>query len=845
MPFGTPRSWSKSRIEGLRKPPRAAEETDNKASPPVSEQSELERAMRGIADLEHVEPQGRDYSGVVEDPETPESADKLLEALRRGDGERSSEETPREIRARLKAAIEKFGSKKQVDPKSELELKDTQAFTDIELTSTEAYRRREERAAQFAEKYNITDVRNQLLSAEREYTDAIRDLKVKRIKLPFKHISDDVQERYDEAVLAWRASIARAVDLAPQKEKYQATVISFRDTVMRAEEARQRAVLEASTIKDQELFGKIVSSGKTGLRTVAAAYLGGTKKIAERIADTHVKVREHLKGEGRSKEELVDRYTRATRIVSSAVLGTFLFGGVGTAGVATSVLLRAVRGTLGVTVGSAVGVLAGKGYRKTAGTMLREDLRDVKRNQVLDEKGLDHERLLWRLGRGSALERQTRTAEILGALIGGASTSMAIHEISSLQSVQNAHETLDQGSHTVESTKAPTLPQSHPVHTQGTIGPQEVPVKGALQIDHGPLIVGRGEGADKLISDLQERLRAEYPNVKTAPENVRALLRFDAHTTAEHLGLGHESGGVMLHPGDSLSVDDHGRLVFHDNIHDRNRIIINEKHELHPLKGPVVKPHGGKAHKAQATHEKATVRTHRSSFDSDADRRAVAEANKEELAREQQGTFQTPILTETPQTIHIAEPAPVETVPHTGSARLGDLATSETVPVAAPPPEVLHVDDTPVQSAPEIQPVPVSQPSVEAPTTDPTNTTSSARLGDLAREQVPMASEQLNPFGLNIDARVPHVYLTEAKGVTVYGGSPEAGRLIATEYAKSHPGVDVTFEVKGVDGLGNQVTYAGDVSTDASGKVFVNIPDPKTEAVLPPPDPNTFIDVKP
>lgn len=746
------------------------------------------------------------------------------------------EETPLETRSRLESLVKKLGIQKPSAPTGELELTSDQAFTDIAIASTEAYERREARAQKFAEKFGIADVRNELLSAEREYTDAIRDLKAKTVKLPFSRVPDEVREKYDAASLAWRKALLTAVDLAPKKEKQQATIISFRDTVMRAEEARQRGVLEAATMKDQKLLGKVLNWGQVGLSRAVTGYLEGTKKVGQLAARGHTKGREYLGADGISEAHLIERYTRATRIVSGALLGTLVMGSVGTAGVATTVLFKSVRGTLGLALGGVTGVYTGKGYRKTVGTILREGARDAKRDQRIDENDLDHERRAWRFGRGSALEKQARMAEVFGAFLGGASASLlsnvTLQEMSSVSSVQEAHETL---THTSQPTEAPA---PHQVHTPAVSDVPPQPVVPAHEIPHAdttPLVVGRGEGADKLISDLQDRLRAQYPDSTKAPENVQALLRFDPHTTAKQLGLNYDAGGVMLHPGDSLTVDDHGRLVFHDNVHDRNRILINEKHELHPLQGHVVKAHTPDTHTREP---RPRVRLHRDHFNAAADRDAVAQANKDELAREQRGEFRIPTSTEPVVQSHTIDQA---SLPEAGvrSARLGDLSAPETLPATPAP-------DSPSAASPSETPPPlIPKGAVEGNVDTSGNTTSSARLGDLAREYTPVSTESVNPFGLRIDAKVPHVYLTETQGVTVYGGSPEAGRLIAEEYAKAHPGVEVMFQVKGIDGLGNQVTYAGEVSTDASGKVFLDIPDPRTEEVHALPDPNTFIDVKP
>jgi hypothetical protein len=631
MAFGKAPSWFKKKGPETSESFSVEDERDNEAAAfrpedKLGKGKKLDEGTRSPRDYSHEE-----WASIVGPAlrETFEGVDDHHDA-----GSADADETPRETRSRLESLIGKLGLHKNESDDEVLELSEKQAFKDIDIVSTKAYERREERAQKFAEKYGIADVRQELLVAEREYTDAVRELKAKMIKLPFSRIPDEIRDKYDDAALRWRESLFAAVDLAPQKEKQQATIISFRDTVMRAEEARQRGVLEASTIRDQKLFGKVLTWGQSGLGSVVKGYLKGTHFLGNLAARGHARSREYLGKEGVDVEQLVERYTRATRIVSGAVLGTLVMGNVGAAGVATSVLFKAARGTLGLAVGSVTGVYTGKGYRMTAGKLLRENNRDAKRDQRIDENDLDFERQAWRFGRGSALEKQTRVAEMLGAFLGGASTSLmsnaALHEMASASSVQNAHEALAAPSESPQNEHMahPPVPEK---------ASQVAPLAETPHADTTPLIVNRGEGADKLISDLQDKLRAQYPNSELAPENVKALLRFNPHTTAEQLGLGTESGGVMLHPGDSLGVDDHGRLIFHDNIHDRDRIIINEKHELHPLRGHVAKADSIKQH---TTHEHSkAVRHHKVPFDAKADRLAVAEANKEELSREQHGRF--------------------------------------------------------------------------------------------------------------------------------------------------------------------------------------------------------------
>jgi|CXWL01.1.fsa_nt_gi hypothetical protein len=351
----------------------------------------------------------------------------------------------------------------------------------VDVTARE---RREERAEKFAEKFGITAERNTMLSAEEEYKQAIKDLKSKSIRLPFRKIPEDIQKKYNDSRVVWRDAINHSVEnQGTQREKLESKIIGFRDIVMRAEEARIQATLEASSERDQKTFVKVLNWVSRGPQALLKGLGAVSEKLGKGGASLHEKTFSLLGKESADREVLAQRYARASRIVGSAALATALFGGFGGAGVGLSVLLRVARGTLGTTLGALTGYAAGKFYKegiktewikiKGAGEKRHATVRKNKRNlskyddlskdSVLEDIDFDYRR-----GNTEARAKQQKVVEIIGAILGGAGVSglsgEAIQHFSASSAVQNAQETLDKVSADkqppaaakVESAPAPT-----------------------------------------------------------------------------------------------------------------------------------------------------------------------------------------------------------------------------------------------------------------------------------------------------------------------------------------------------------------------------------------------------
>lgn len=581
---------------------------------------------------------------------------------------------------------------------------------------------------------------------------------------------------------------------------------------------------------------------------------------------------------GRKNSELEERFgkngARAVRALTTTVLlAPIAFSGAGAlafAGWGSFRIAKALAGGAGATaIGTWFERTRGKKDQEAALFQLQSAGRDSHSLDLGVLKGIDTTReSLQRSASEKTLQRNKAIVQVLSAYGIGAGTAELVSNWESLSHIVattslngetgNAHEAstlsgkidyikagapehLEPSPETASAEQAPPISKPEVQDLGGinkptvSVGPSPAPID--LTNANHPTIehleertsihieVSRGEGADKLLSDLQEQLRSQYGDVKTAPENVQALLNHGPHRTAELLGLGHESGGVMLHPGDTLGVDDQGRLVFHDNIHDRDRIIIDEKHELHPLKGHAIKAHVTETHKAHATHEhvqhpvqhpRSTIETSAGKADAD----AVARANRVELLREQKGQFQPASFT---HNTSVEGEAPKGTT-------LGDLQPSTETPSVR--------DAAFIPATPEAG----NGAPLEVPNTGTKKVT---LLGDFSKE-IPLAEPTVitNHFGLAIDTKIPHVYVTENNHIDVYGGSGNAPRLIAEQYAKAHPGVEVRFQASAPDAFGNPILYTGEITANEAGELFVHIPNSETEELLTPPDPETFTEIK-
>lgn len=765
-----------------------------------------------------------------------------------------------------------------------------------QIAETEAYAAREDRAQKFAEKYNISETRDAMLAAEGEYASAIKDLKSKAIAFPWKEVPQEVQEKYDNAILAWRGAITEAVKDQPKREQQRATIISFRDTILREEEARQRATLEASTIKDQKLFAKALSWSGSALalaaKGIVKTYLGTTKVAGRAFAAGHAEIREQLHGEGVSEQVLIERYTKASRVLSMAALGTVMFGGVASAGVGFSFLYRATRGTLGLWaaslgLGSAAGAASGELYSKTRGEKLRENKRSSKRNQTSDAGELAQERKDNRLGKNERIKKEKQWAEMAAAFLAGGSTSvlagMTLLELTP-ESLGLPHHTPGASSHGVGSAEKSSLPSQH------------LPVQKETFNGLDKTVDFNGEGADRLVHDLRAELD-KYPDLKSRyPDFYKTILTGRSHDIAFALGLSDQTGHSFIGQNSHIKVTPQGELTFYDGVHDKPHTLFSEKDGLHPFKPAHVHDVAHdkleqRPHKAQVVHERA-VTHHKPRLETNDDHEAVARANKAEFAREQKGQFANrtevpPVRTAAPVAPPQPAPAPEAIPPKpitpevapTGSA----ISEVPSQPVAAPepPPSVSATPEVAPQPAPAPESMPTQsagaietatqtgtsgsvdtqatpeRPSItntEAATTpeatpapQPTLTpeTTPAPADTVGREEIVVRGNVAETSTLPasaIDQTFPRPYLTEKGVVSVFGGDPDEQREIASIYARLHAGVRVRFTVPRHGFLGTIGPRVEEMVADKDGNVStvkVNAFGKRFEAI----DPSTFTSI--
>jgi hypothetical protein len=297
------------------------------------------------------------------------------------------------------------------------------------------YDRREERAQKFAEKYGISGQRDAMLQSEAAYEQEIRRLKGASIRLPWKKISKQVQERYDNSRRLWAETLrAYTSTIENPREKAEAKIISFRDTVMRAEEARIQATLEGSSEHNKKFFNKAIAWTSRVPKGMLSMFTKGTNTLGTGLATVHAKGFKAFGKETTDMEKLVERYRRASRIMSGAALGSLLApaltGSLGAAALGTFVF-KAARGTVGFTLGTIAGHKAGSLYEKTIGESLRANLRNAKRSSSMS---LDESVRALRLGTGESIAGQKRLIEVLTAVLAGGATSLSVNELHNLSS---------------------------------------------------------------------------------------------------------------------------------------------------------------------------------------------------------------------------------------------------------------------------------------------------------------------------------------------------------------------------------------------------------------------------
>ena len=490
-----------------------------------------------------------------------------------------------------------------------------------------AHLHREKRAKEFAEKYGIQTTREELLQAEEVYAQEIKIL-YKGIRIPGKKVPKIVQDKYDNARLQWRSALSKSTaNLDPtnpeeKKDITQAKILGVRDTVFRVENIRTQAKLEVADEKSKTAFGKIKKWSLFGAGSAIKTYNKGLEFVGGKVASLHEKFSKN--GEF-DREKAIKNYTRAARIVSGALIGTTL---VSTSPLvpALAFLVACGRGTIGLVAGSGAGSLAGWIYKEHSSRdkeRLSHSLRGRDITELEGIEDLNKEVSLYKRGNAKRIEQIQRTIESLtAAAVGGVATFGAGHALNSffgdLPSVKAASSTIEASE--TSKAKAPealndstsaeiraslakvvkeldalksSLPNSTAIPNEAVSGdvvnadvastPPVVP-EGALTkpsvtettsqapaeilntVHEGVTVeIQKGQGAETLFKNLQQELKAEYPEGSDRPANVQIILDRSPHVLAKSFGFYNETAGSrVMNVGDSLSVDTHGNVLFKD-----------------------------------------------------------------------------------------------------------------------------------------------------------------------------------------------------------------------------------------------------------------------------------------
>lgn len=668
-------------------------------------------------------------------------------------------------------------------------------------------------------KKTVAEQKAVMEEAQATYLEAYKDFhttkKVYNVREP-KSLRD-LQKAYDEARLAFADTLDESVrerlakkfedDGGEDNPKFEAlykrynNVVRFREVIRPSLERKLEARTEALSEKEKGFFGK-------GLEWVQAQ----NQKLEETF--------------GKNGARLV----RA--VGTTALLAPVAFAG----GTASALALagwggfRVGRSFLYSIAGGSLGTFAGNLYEKKLGRSGQKKAQEQLRNDGRDPYELTLERLrdidasrekLTGKASEASLQKKKMLVRILTAFGVGAGTSAALTEWSSFHAATEAVQdtpvepSVSYPNFTDTPTKGfPTAPDLDKLYTGTslTTPPLEydstvfnsdtVTVSGGHEAVVTPqstgateVIVGKGEGADKLLTELQEKLQAQYAGSTKIPANIEVLLKTNPHILAQQLGLSHETGGIMLHPNDTVTADDHGRLIFHDSIHNKDVTLINQKGELHQMHG----------HKAVHHTAHTTPKVHKS---------IEAPAEK---------PVNTPAL-------HEKLPPPTGEVTQT-STPLSGIKTME---------EFLGEE-------PHIQQAQLEESHAEVADSAPTKTDGIQSIDDYL-QQTPAGEPDVTPnqFGVTVDPHVPHAYTSGDSGVVhIFGGDNLEPRQAAEQYARLHPGTTVRFQAWDTDGLGGKTPYTGEfyANPDASGELLAPKLISTDGEAVPAPNPNTFTSV--
>ncbi|MDB5190379.1 MAG: hypothetical protein JWN49_705 [Parcubacteria group bacterium] len=316
-----------------------------------------------------------------------------------------------------------------------------EAVGNLGLYESPRDKEREAKAQEFAEKFEIAGVREEMLVAEGEYAKAIEEQYRSNLSLKAfgkelnigRKVPKEIQERYDASRLAWRNALSAAAEKGDPQDKILAKFIGVRDTAVRAGEITNAARERAMGEKEKTLLGKGIKYAKKGALGLLRAYNKPFELLGKGLAATQGFFSDD---EEFDREKAAKQYARAAQIVGSAILGTLATAGVG--GLAGAPLVfRIARGTIGVIGGSATGAKSGQFYKRFFGSKNKKELvaalRDLNAIGFTDIEALNAEQAKYAKGNRKANEDTQKGIEILSALLVGGTSSIgagaAMHQL--------------------------------------------------------------------------------------------------------------------------------------------------------------------------------------------------------------------------------------------------------------------------------------------------------------------------------------------------------------------------------------------------------------------------------
>lgn len=267
----------------------------------------------------------------------------------------------------------------------------------------ERYTERESKATAFAERFGVSAERKAMLEAEREFEEAITELHRNTWKVG-KNIPTEVQEKYDNARLAWRNALALAVRDASKQDIIAARFIGVRDTALRAEAARARARETALEEKKQTGVGEALAwmnrAGKGALKVgvgAAGIYSEASKKVGILggvLTKGIINKYEKVTGEEIDQEKKDAIILRARRIVGSAAIISAIVaatGGVAALPIGVGFAVKVARGAGGVAIGGTVGGAVASLQDATLGKLIKKQ--DALRKESFDKEFKDKQHI--------------------------------------------------------------------------------------------------------------------------------------------------------------------------------------------------------------------------------------------------------------------------------------------------------------------------------------------------------------------------------------------------------------------------------------------------------------------